>query len=275
MILSSVSLTNAANVESVALIGSDSLDVIGHGDAETLVGNGGADSLVGGGDTLVGGEGNDSLDGQGGLDTADYGATTSAIVVDLGAGTATGAEIGNDQLASIEEVVGGSAGDVLIGIGSTVVLDGRGGDDSLVANAGVNSLIGGTGDDTFVIGAAVGSIVEVVGGGTNRILSSLTITNVANVESLTLTGNGAIDATGTDAGETLVGNDGGNTLTGNVGDDSLIGAAGDDVLIGAPATTRSTVVPMRTRSTCPGPANRSSWTWGPAVRRARRLEPIP
>ena len=66
-----------------------------------------------------------------------YSSATQGITVDLAAGTASGPEIGNDTLISIENVVGGSGNDIIHG------------------DAGDNQLFGGDGDD-LLTGVAAG-----------------------------------------------------------------------------------------------------------------------
>ncbi len=70
---------------------------------DSLTGNNGANVLDGaaGNDTLVGGLGNDTLTGGAGTDTADYSTAAGDLVVDLAAGTATGA--GTDAVGGIVE----------------------------------------------------------------------------------------------------------------------------------------------------------------------------
>lgn len=62
--------------------------------------------------------------------------------------------------------------------------------------------------------------------------SSVTYTTAANVENLTLTGTGAINATGNGAANVLTGNGGANTLSGLDGSDTLDGGAAADSLTG-------------------------------------------
>ena len=114
-----------------------------------LVGGTGSDTLVGwaGDDSLVGGAGDDSLSGGEGRDLASYGGTTDGVVVDLGAGRATGNEIGGDQLSGIEDASGGGGDDKLTGDDLDNALSGGAGDDNLSGGAGDDSLTGGKGDD--------------------------------------------------------------------------------------------------------------------------------
>lgn len=134
----------------------------GEGD-DRLVGGLGDDFLFGeaGNDTLVGGAGNDLLDGGDGIDTADYSAETTGITVDLAAGKAHGGDIGLDILQGIENVVGGSGNDVLIGDGKANVLSGGAGNDHLVVSDG-DTAVGGDGDD----------LIEGIAGNFNQIAVS-------------------------------------------------------------------------------------------------------
>lgn len=110
--------------------------IVGDGGANVLTGGAGDDHVAGGdGDDIIVatvGDGNDTYDGGAGSDTYDASGITEAMVIDLEAGTASGAETGEDTLAGIENVIGGS------------------GDDVIVANEEVNELSGGPGNDIFV-----------------------------------------------------------------------------------------------------------------------------
>jgi Ca2+-binding RTX toxin-like protein len=113
-------------------------------------------------------------------------------------------------------------------------IKGNDSDNVLGGGGASDTLIGGGGDDTYSYGAG-DKIVEGKGGagGFDTIVSSLTVNlaKFANVEAVTLTGKGDIDATGNGAANTLGGNDGDNVLDGGKGADRLVGGNGDDTYI--------------------------------------------
>lgn len=95
-----------------------------------------------------------NIDGKGGTDTLDYSAYTTQVIVKLLNGQATGVLGG---VSSIENVIGGQAGDILSGDDKDNLLDGGpgddylyglGGSDILYAGSGFNTLDGGDGYDT-------------------------------------------------------------------------------------------------------------------------------
>ncbi|MEI7781973.1 MAG: calcium-binding protein, partial [Planctomycetota bacterium] len=130
------------------------------------------------------------------------------------------------------QVVGTVGDNVLVGTAFQDVIYGGDGNDSLNGLAGSDYLAGGRGNDAYVVDTATDTVVEQVSEGTDTVSSSVTYTLGANVENLTLTGNGNINATGNDFGNVLTGNAGNNQLTGGGLDDILLGGGGNDVLIG-------------------------------------------
>jgi Ca2+-binding RTX toxin-like protein len=142
----------AANVENLSLIGDD--NTTGHGNvlANQIVGNSGDNRLfgAGGADVLVGGGGSDVLNGGGGSDTADYEDSDEAVVVNLGANTATGGSADGDMFVSIENLNGSAFGDNLVGSNDGNTINGLAGTDTLDGGKGNDFLTGGDGKDVFV-----------------------------------------------------------------------------------------------------------------------------
>ena len=164
------------------LDGNDGADVLNGGDGgdrliggagdDVLLGGAGNDRLIGeaGDDRLVGGAGDDLLDGRRGGetrgDTADYGAVTAKLQVDLNGMRATvdgktvtyhatGAGIGRDVLTNVENVTGGSGADALFGNAVANRLTGGDGNDTLKGGGGADILTGGAGADRFVFDTAL------------------------------------------------------------------------------------------------------------------------
>ena len=88
---------------------------------------------------------------------------------------------------------------------------------------------GGAGNDTYVVDNA-GDVTSrnSSANGTDTVQSSVTYTLGANVENLTLTGSGNINATGNGDANVITGNIGNNVLVGGGGNDTLVGGAGTD-----------------------------------------------
>lgn len=164
------------------LTGDDGNNVIlGSGGSDVLVGGAGNDVLRGdsylgldtrnsgqileqpgngapGDDLLEGGLGDDELDGGAGIDTAVYANASGSVTVDLGAGTASGAD-GNDTLTGIENLTGSVHADVLLGSNDANWIEGGDGDDALSGRLGNDTLLGGNGSD-FMIGGAGNDTID-------------------------------------------------------------------------------------------------------------------
>jgi Ca2+-binding RTX toxin-like protein len=159
--------------------GNDSL--VGGAGNDTISGFAGEDTLDGadGDDHLLGGQGADEFrfqagSGNYGADVADGGDgddfvsfdgyATSAVVIDLRAGTLSGGRSsGSATLISIENAIGGAFGDLLVAYDGTGLigsqLEGRGGNDTLLGGLALDNLFGDSGDD------------EMRGGGGNDFLA--------------------------------------------------------------------------------------------------------
>jgi len=189
---------------------------------ENLGGSTHADRLVGDihNNVITGGDGNDSIIGGAGADTIDGGADfdyarydhSSAITIDLVAGTGSGGDAEGDTLTSIEGLVGSAHDDTFVSSAAGEHLNGSDGFDvarydhstsGVTVNLSTNSGSGGHAQDD-----ALYNIESVVGS--------------SHADSLTGDGNA----------NTLEGGAGNDTLQGGAGNDTLIGGAGADILDG-------------------------------------------
>jgi Ca2+-binding RTX toxin-like protein len=216
----------------------------GTANAETLTGNLGNDTLngLGGNDSLVGAGGDDFLNGGTGNDTMDGGAGNDTYVVDSSADVVT--EASSSGLDTIESSVTYTLGANVesLTLTGTGAINGTGNafDNLLRGNAAANVLNGGTGNDTlagsagndtYVVDSASDVVTELANEGSDLIQSSVSLTLNAEVESLTLTGSGSINATGNTGNNALTGNSGANRLDGGTGADTMIGGAGNDTYV--------------------------------------------
>lgn len=109
-----------------------------------------------GDDWLQGSLGTNTLDGRSGWDTADYSNRLRPIEVKLAGAAVAGVIVdgrAEDTLKSIENVVGGAAGDRLTGDSGRNWFAGLGGRDSLAGGAGRDVLEGGKASDTLFGGS--------------------------------------------------------------------------------------------------------------------------
>lgn len=222
----------------------DADTLVGSANGETLAGNSGNDLLKGlagndilqggsGNDTLEGGADNDTLDGGNGNDTATYVSAGAGVTVNLASGAAQNTvSAGLDTLTAIENLTGSEFNDTLSGTATANTIRGLGGNDLIKPGAGNDTVYGGLGDDDVYVDSAGDVVIELVGEGSDRILSTVSYSLPVNVETLTLVGGDPINATGNSAGNSLIGNDANNTLMGMGSADVLRGNGGDDILDG-------------------------------------------
>lgn len=162
--------------------------------SDRLEGGPGDDRLRGGRgnfDVLHGGAGSDRLDGGPGRhDVASFRGAGGPVVVDLGAGRVDGAE--SDRLRRIEDAVGGTGDDLLIGSERSLNrLDGGPGDDTLRAAGPGDLAFGGPGSDVCDGFAATVSC----GPGRSRAVPRVELyAGIDAVTSLVISGTDAADA---------------------------------------------------------------------------------
>ncbi|REL30842.1 beta strand repeat-containing protein [Thalassotalea euphylliae] len=217
---------NLSTGQSFGADGSDTLisieNLVGSEFSDNLTGDSGNNKLLGGAgnDVLQGNLGDDLLIGGTGNDTARYADASDSVTVNLAAGTASGAD-GNDTLLQIENVIGSSHDDTLIGNANNNRLLGGQGNDILAGQGGENLLNGGDGFDIAsyqMSGNAV--LVDLLLGQANAEgTSNDTLVSIEGV-------------LGSQFNDVLIGDNGNNLLEGLGGNDLLIGRAGNNALVG-------------------------------------------
>jgi len=214
------------------------VDLTGNSGSDTLIGGAGNDKLTGGSqaDELVGGPGDDSLNGTGGTgDTLDggdgndtlNGGSGNDLIRESFSGDATLTNSlmtgrGTDTIISAERAMftGGGAAQLFdlstfffAGLTSTI-LDGGGGDDTILATSG--------GD---IISGAGGSDLIDAGGGDDRVFGGSGADTIAGGN-----GNDFIKGLG-GSGDQLIGGAGNDTLNGGRGVDRLIESGDADFTV--------------------------------------------
>jgi Ca2+-binding RTX toxin-like protein len=226
LVKSSVSHTLAANVENLILTGSSNINGTGNSDNNSITGNSGANILDGGlgADTLIGGAGNDTyiLDniGDQAIESAGQGTDTikASFTYVLGENFEHLTLLGSDAING----TGNSGANTITGNVAENVLDGGAGNDTLA---------GGGGNDTYFVDSSSDVVTEAVSEGIDLVKSSASFTLGANVENLTLLGDGDLNGTGNGLDNVIAGNTGSNTLDGGAGNDTLSGGLGNDTYV--------------------------------------------
>jgi Ca2+-binding RTX toxin-like protein len=221
--------TLSGDANTNVLDGGDGDDTLnGREGSDILFGGGGIDSLSGGSgaDTMIGGLGNDNyvVDNTGDTITENAGEGTDTVSTSIS--YALGDDLENLTLTGTSAIngTGNAFANVLTGNTANNILDG---------GAGADTMAGGTGNDTYYVGDSADNVVESLSGGTaDKVFSSVSYTLSGRyIETLTLTGSGATNATGNSQANTLVGNTGANLLDGGLGSDKLTGGAGGDIFL--------------------------------------------
>ena len=244
-IQTSITLTSlAANVENLTLMGKAAINGVGNVLDNLLTGN--AANNV-----LNGGAGNDILNGAAGVDTLIGGLGDDTYMVDNIADVVTEnlnegidlvqASVSYTLAANVENITligttaidatGNTLDNVLLGNAAINNLNGGAGNDTLNGAAGADNMTGGTGNDTYIVDNVADVVTENLNEGIDLVQASVSYTLTANVENLTLTGTGNLNATGNALNNTLTGNTGNNILDGGAGADSLIGGLGNDTYV--------------------------------------------
>lgn len=198
-----------------------------------LRGQSGDDTLIGGSgnDRLAGGIGDDLLFGGAGIDRVEAQADADVTL------TATQlVSFGTDTLDSIEEahLVGGPGNnrlDASAFAGSLVILEGLGGEDTLIGRSSRLDRVRAQGDVDFTL-----TDTQLTGLGTDSLIdidqAQLVGFSGSNLFDASLFTKGAVTLQGGGGNDTLLGGINADNLVGGFGDDSLGGGMGADKLSG-------------------------------------------
>ena len=203
----SFTLSAGSQVETIVLAGTAPISVTGNELNNTIDG-----SQNSAGNVLAGGLGNDTyIVGSG-----------DTIVENAGEGIDTArSDVSFTLGANVENLIlTGSAATTGTGDSLDNVLDGT-------QNAAANTLVGGQGNDTYLVDSG-DTIVENAGEGIDTVMAASNYTLGANVENLTLTGDGNYSALGSADDNLIIGNAHFNSIDGGAGADTMRGMDGDD-----------------------------------------------
>ena len=228
--------TLGANFENLNLDGDGNINGTGNALDNVLTG-------TSGNNRLDGGEGVDVLIGFGGDDTYVLDSFYETVREDANGGTdlviasATHTlEANVENLTLTDEGIYNGTGNALNNVISGNIysntLVGLDGNDVLIGQLGSDVMIGGRGNDTYYVDNARDLVSEAHNEGNDLVISSRAYTLTADVEKLTLTGEGNYAGTGNELNNTIIGNVGNNKLSGGLGDDTLGGGFGNDTLDG-------------------------------------------
>ncbi|MDF2444858.1 MAG: Hemolysin-type calcium binding domain protein [Moraxellaceae bacterium] len=235
-VLSSISLTLAANVENLILTGLSAINGTGNGLVNTLTGNSADNTLDGGAgaDVMAGGAGNDIYIVDNAADVVDELAGDGVDLVQSGVTytLAYESQVENITLTGALAInaTGNALDNVINGNSAANTLNGGAGNDSLNGGLGADTMIGGSGNDSYFVDNTADIITELLDEGVDSVQSGVSYTLSANVDNLTLTGSANINGVGNAIDNILTGNSGVNTLTGGAGNDTYVIGAGDVIV---------------------------------------------
>ncbi|WP_246252798.1 beta strand repeat-containing protein [Allomesorhizobium camelthorni] len=213
-----ITVTLTGSIDTIVTVGGIAEDTLRR--VENIFGGSGDDFITGDvlANTFRGGLGADILDGGAGVDTADYSDKSQSVVVTLNGSansTVTVGDSAEDTLRNIENVIGGSAGDILTGDNLNNSFQGGGGADVID---------GGGGTDTADFREKTTSVVVSLNGAADAtvFVGGVAEDTLRNVENLI----------GGSAGDMFIGDALANKFSGAEGNDWLRGGLGADILDG-------------------------------------------
>ena len=238
------------------IIGTKFKDIlVGTSSDDTIFDLDGNDTIVAGdgNDTIFAGQGSDFISGGDGVDTLYYGASDTAVNVNLATHTGHGGYAEGDVIFEIENLIGSEFGDKLTGDSSANTINGGDGNDTIHGGGGLDVLKGGDGNDTLYSDNSIASFW----GGADTDTADFSGRTVPQNDYYPYPHPGGVyvsllrhivdydgpvhhewgpegviyaveNVNGTNYADTLIGDYNDNVLTGNGGNDTLAGGYGND-----------------------------------------------
>jgi trimeric autotransporter adhesin len=225
---SSVSYTLVTNVNTLILSGTAALVGTANGATDTLIAGGT------GAATLNGSTGNDTFVVNNSADVVSDTSTTATNALQASVNYTLATNVNSLLLTGSGNLIG-------TGNGASDSLTANSGSDTLIAGAGVATLFGAAGNETFVINNTADVITDTSATASNILQSSVTFTLPTDVNTLVLTGTGALTGTANGATDTLIAGTAVATLKGAGGNDTFVVDNTGDVVTDTSATASNTL----------------------------------
>ncbi|MER9776707.1 calcium-binding protein [Mesorhizobium sp. M0220] len=216
--------------------GTTVINLTGNEFAQTIVGNAGANVIngLGGADRMAGYGGNDTyyVDNAGDKVYEALGGGADSVLASLSHALKAGSQV--ELLATTNP--SGTGAINLNGNEFAQTIQGNAGANVINGRGGADTMVGYGGNDAYYVDNTGDKVIEAVGGGTDKVLASVSYALAAgsHIESLATTdpsGTTAINLIGNGFAQGVQGNAGANIINGGGGADILTGNGGNDAFV--------------------------------------------
>ncbi|WP_376703594.1 calcium-binding protein [Mesorhizobium sp. ISC25] len=212
------------------------MNLSGNEFSQTILGNAGANVIngLGGADMMSGYGGNDTyyVDDAGDKVIEAVGGGSDRVITSVSHALAAGSEI---ELLATSNPAGTTAIN-LNGNGFAQTIQGNAGANVINGLGGADMMSGYGGNDTYYVDNAGDKVIEAVGGGSDRVITSVShaLSTGSQIELLAArypSDTTAMNLSGNEFSQTILGNAGANVINGGRGADILTGNGGNDAFV--------------------------------------------